>query len=47
MKCIFPGFNLAEHQKYRQLRLANKLAQDQLETAQLNSWGPGLWGFPE
>jgi hypothetical protein len=20
--------------------------QDQLETAQLNSWGPGLWGFP-
>jgi hypothetical protein len=37
----------AEYQKYQQLRLASNLAQDQLETAQLNSWGPGLWGFPE
>jgi len=37
----------AEYQKYQQLRLARNLAQDQLETAQLNSWGPGLWGFPE
>jgi hypothetical protein len=37
----------AEYQKYQQLRLAKNLAQDQLETAQLNSWGPGLWGFPE
>ena len=37
----------SEYQKYQQLRLANNLAQDQLETAQLNSWGPGLWGFPE
>jgi hypothetical protein len=36
-----------EYQKYQQLRLASNLAQDQLETAQLNSWGPGLWGFPE
>jgi hypothetical protein len=36
-----------EYQKYQQLRLANNLAQDQLETARLNSWGPGLWGFPE
>ena len=36
-----------EYQKYQQLRLANKLAQDQFETARLNSWGPGLWGFPE
>jgi hypothetical protein len=37
----------SQYQKYQQLRLANNLAQDQLETAQLNSWGPGLWGFPE
>ena len=37
----------SEYQKYQQLRLASNLAQDQLETAQLNSWGPGLWGFPE
>jgi hypothetical protein len=37
----------AEYQKYQQLRLANRLAQDELQTAQLNSWGPGLWGFPE
>jgi hypothetical protein len=39
--------NPAQYQKYQQLRLASNLAQDQLETAQLNSWGPGLWGFPE
>ena len=37
----------SQYQKYQQLRLANNLAQDQLQTAQLNSWGPGLWGFPE
>ena len=37
----------SQYQKYQQLRLASNLAQDQLETAQLNSWGPGLWGFPE
>ena len=37
----------AEYQTYQQLRLAKNLAQDQLQTAQLNSWGPGLWGFPE
>jgi hypothetical protein len=37
----------SQYQKYQQLRLANNLAQDQLETAQMNSWGPGLWGFPE
>jgi hypothetical protein len=36
-----------QYQKYQQLRLANNLAQDQLQTAQLNSWGPSLWGFPE
>jgi hypothetical protein len=35
----------SEYQKYQQLRLASNLAQDQLETAQLNSWGPGLWGI--
>ena len=39
--------NPSQYQKYQQLRLASNLAQDQLETAQLNSWGPGLWGFPE
>ena len=43
---IFVG-NPSQYQKYQQLRLASNLAQDQLETAQLNSWGPGLWGFPE
>ncbi len=37
----------SQYQKYQQLRLANNLAQDQLQTAELNSWGPGLWGFPE
>ena len=37
----------SQYQKYQQLRLASNLAQDQLETAQMNSWGPGLWGFPE
>ena len=37
----------SQYQKYQQLRLANNLAQDELQTAQLNSWGPGLWGFPE
>jgi hypothetical protein len=37
----------SQYQKYQQLRLANNLAQDQLQTAQLNSWGPGRWGFPE
>jgi len=37
----------SQYQNYQQLRLANNLAQDQLETAQLNGWGPGLWGFPE
>jgi hypothetical protein len=37
----------SQYQKYQQLRLASNLAQDQLQTAQLNSWGPGLWGFPE
>ena len=21
--------------------------QDELATAQMNSWGPGLWGLPE
>jgi hypothetical protein len=31
----------SQYQKYQQLRLASNLAQDQLETAQLNSWGPG------
>ena len=36
-----------QYQKYQQLRLANNLARDQLETAQMNSWGQGLWGFPE
>ena len=39
--------NPSQYQKYQRLRLASNLAQDQLETAQLNSWGPGLWGFPE
>jgi hypothetical protein len=39
--------NPSQYQKYQQLRLANNLAQDELQTAQLNSWGPGLWGFPE
>ena len=39
--------NPSQYQKYQQLRLASNLAQDQLETARLNSWGPGLWGFPE
>jgi hypothetical protein len=39
--------NPSQYQKNQQLRLASNLAQDQLETAQLNSWGPGLWGFPE
>jgi hypothetical protein len=43
---IFVG-TPSQYQKYQQLRLANNLAQDQLQTAQLNSWGPGLWGFPE
>jgi hypothetical protein len=43
---IFVG-TPSQYQSYQQLRLANNLAQDQLETAQLNSWGPGLWGFPE
>jgi hypothetical protein len=43
---VFVG-NPSQYQKYQQLRLASNLAQDQLETAQLNSWGPGLWGFPE
>ena len=28
----------SQYQKYQQLRLASNLAQDQLETAQLNSW---------
>jgi hypothetical protein len=37
----------SQYQKYQQLRLANNLAQDELETAQMSSWGPGLWGFPE
>ena len=37
----------SQYQKYQQLRLANNLAEEQLETAHLNSWGPGLWGFPE
>jgi hypothetical protein len=37
----------SQYQKYQQLRLAKNLAQDQLQTAQLNSWGPDLWGFPE
>jgi hypothetical protein len=37
----------SQYQKYQQLRLASNLAQDQLESARLNSWGPGLWGFPE
>ena len=43
---IFVG-TPSQYQKYQQLRLANNLAQDELQTAQLNSWGPGLWGFPE
>jgi hypothetical protein len=43
---IFVG-TPSQYEKYQQLRLANNLAQDQLEDAQLNSWGPGLWGFPE
>ena len=43
---IYVG-NSSQHQKYQQLRQANNLAEDQLETAHLNSWGPGLWGFPE
>jgi hypothetical protein len=37
----------SQYQKYQQLRLANNLAQDELQTARLDSWGPGLWGFPE
>ena len=37
----------SQYHKYQQLRLASNLAQDELQTAQLNSWGPGLWGFPE
>ena len=37
----------SQYQTYQQLRLAKNLAHDQLQTAQLNSWGPGLWGFPE
>jgi hypothetical protein len=37
----------AQYQRYQGLRLANKLAQDQLQTERLNSWGPSLWGFPE
>ena len=44
---IFIG-NPSQYQKYQQLRLANNLAQDQLEAAQMNSmtamnwemWGP-------
>jgi hypothetical protein len=43
---IFVG-NPSQYQKYQQLRLANNLAQEQLQTARLDSWGPGLWGFPE
>ncbi len=43
---IFVG-TPSQYEKYQQLRLANNLAQDQLENAQLNSWGPSLWGFPE
>src|SRR5208282_125799 len=43
---IFVG-TPSQYQKYQQLRLANNLVQDELQTAQLNSWGPGLWGFPE
>jgi len=43
---IYVG-NPSQYQKYQQLRLASNLAQDQLETAQMNSWGPGLWGLPE
>jgi hypothetical protein len=43
---IFVG-TPSQYQKYQQLRLANNLAQDELQTARLDSWGPGLWGFPE
>jgi hypothetical protein len=43
---IFVG-TPSQYQQYQQLRLANNLAQDQLQIARLNSWGPGLWGFPE
>jgi hypothetical protein len=43
---IFVG-TPSQYEKYQQLRLANNLAQEQLENAQLNSWGPSLWGFPE
>jgi hypothetical protein len=39
--------NPSQYQQYQQLRLANNLAQDQLQTARLTSWGPDLWGFPE
>ena len=34
----------SQYQKYQQLRLANNLAQDQLETAQMNSLNWGMWG---
>jgi hypothetical protein len=43
---IYVG-NPAQYQKYQQLRLANNLAQDQLEAAQQNIWGPDVWGAPE
>ena len=40
---IFVG-NPSQYQKYQQLRLANNLAQDQLEAAQMNSLNWGMWG---
>jgi hypothetical protein len=43
---IFVG-TPAQYQKYQQLRLANNLAQDRLEAAQQNIWGPDVWGAPE
>ena len=42
-----PALQQSKFTKYQQLRLASNLAQDELATAQMNSWGPGLWGFPE
>jgi hypothetical protein len=40
---IFVG-NPSQYQKYQQLRLANNMAQDQLEAAQMNSLNWGMWG---
>ena len=40
---IYVG-NPSQYQKYQQLRLANNLAEDQLEAAQMNSLNWGMWG---